>query len=251
MQIVQADAAARDAFASKRERQAVDFHRTDQMNIHVLADTTQLDTLVADQTRANAAELVSLPKMTTTASVEAHFLIGGRYPVPTIDDPSAAPLTDSGGTAKAALASPKSEFGIRLSMRPIQLPNGLLRVRVKPRVQTVDFGNSTTRTGKFVPAIVTRQINRSIDLKPGQSFAITGILNDEIVQQLKRVPDLEKQAPDAKHPQRPHPPPRQQPDRPSDAPNRHAPSCGLIRSPSASPRAHVAPQHWARPATTG
>ncbi len=73
-------------------------------------------------------------------------------------------------------------------MRPIQLPNGLLRVRVKPRVQTVDFGNSTTRGGKFVPAIVTRQINRSIDLKPGQSFAITGLLNDQVVQLLP-VPD--------------------------------------------------------------
>ena len=129
--------------------------------------------------------------MTTTAGVEAHFLIGGRYSVPTIDDPSATPLAESDGTAKAAPALPRSEFGIRLSMRPIPLPNGLLRVRVKPRVQTVDFGNSTARAGKFVPAIVTRQINRSIDLKPGQSFAITGILNDEIVQQLKRLPDLE------------------------------------------------------------
>lgn len=48
---------------------------------------------------------------------------------------------------------------------------------MKLRVQTMDFGNSTTRGGKFIPAIVTRQTNRSIDLKPGQSFAITGLLN--------------------------------------------------------------------------
>ena len=67
VQIVQADTAAGNAFASKRERQAVDFNRTDQMNIHVLRENTPLDTLVAAQTRANAAELVSLPKMTTTA----------------------------------------------------------------------------------------------------------------------------------------------------------------------------------------
>ena len=33
VQIVQADTAAGNAFASKRERQAVDFNRTDQMNI--------------------------------------------------------------------------------------------------------------------------------------------------------------------------------------------------------------------------
>ncbi len=180
VQIVQADTAAGNAFASKRERQAVDFNRTDQMNIHVLRENTPLDTLVAAQTRANAAELVSLPKMTTTAGVEAHFLIGGRYPVPTIDDPAAP----AGQPAPNAAASPKSEFGIRLTMRPIPLTNGLLRVRVKPRVQTVDFGNSTTRGGKFVPAIVTRQINRSIDLKPGQSFAITGLLNHQVIQLL-------------------------------------------------------------------
>ena len=190
VQIVQADTAAGNAFASKRERQAVDFNRTDQMNIHVLRENTPLDTLVAAQTRANAAELVSLPKMTTTAGAGnsfgwAHFLIGGRYPVPTIDDPAAP----AGQPASNAAPLPTSEFGIRLTMRPIPLPNGLLRVRVKPRVQTVDFGNSTTRGGKFVPAIVTRQINRSIDLKPGQSFAITGLLNDQVVQQLTRVPE--------------------------------------------------------------
>ena len=66
---------------------------------------------------------------------------------------------------------------------------------VKPPVQTVDFGNSTSRGGQFVPAIVTRQINRAIDLKPGQSFAITGLLNDQVVQQLKCVPDLQNKHP--------------------------------------------------------
>ena len=76
---------------------------------------------------------------------------------------------------------------------PSHTLHGMLRVRVTPRVQTVDFGRSTTRDGQFVPAIVTRQTNRVVDLQPGQSFAITGVLNDEVVRQLQKVPELGNQ----------------------------------------------------------
>ena len=76
-----------------------------------------------------ADHAVTASNAVATAGVEAHFLIGGRYPVPTIDDPSAPLFTDSGSTAKAALASPKSEFGIRLSMRPEQWRNHVEKVR--------------------------------------------------------------------------------------------------------------------------
>jgi pilus assembly protein CpaC len=194
VQIVQAGPGAGNALAAERAQQAVDFQRDDQMSVHILRENAPLDAIVAAQRNRNDLDIVSLPKMTTTAGLEAHFVIGGRYPVPTVDDPAApaGQSRDSNGAGRGGTA-PRSEFGLRLSLRPTPLPNGMLRVRVTPRVQTVDFGRSTTRDGQFVPAIVTRQTNRVVDLQPGQSFAITGVLNDEVVRQLQKVPELNNQ----------------------------------------------------------
>jgi Flp pilus assembly secretin CpaC len=50
-----------------------------------------------------------------------------------------------------------------INLHPIILPNGLIRVRVRPQITSVDFGNATLRKGRYVPAIVTRQIDATYD----------------------------------------------------------------------------------------
>ena len=66
------------------------------------------------------------------------------------------------------------------------LPNGLIRVRVRPQITSVNFGNATLRGGRYIPSINTRQTDATYDVKPGQTIALTGLFNDEIVQQLRR-----------------------------------------------------------------
>jgi Flp pilus assembly secretin CpaC len=53
--------------------------------------------------------------------------------------------------------------GWKLNLHPIILPNGLIRVRVRPQITSVDFGNATLRKGRYVPALVTRQIDATYD----------------------------------------------------------------------------------------
>ena len=70
------------------------------------------------------------------------------------------------------------------------LPDGQIRVRVHAIVNGVDFGNSTLRSGYLVPAVTTRQVNKLIDVKPGQTFVITGLINQQTMTRLQAVPEV-------------------------------------------------------------
>ena len=50
-----------------------------------------------------------------------------------------------------------------MNLHPIILPNGLIRVRVWPQITSVNFGNAPLRKGRYVPALVTRQIDATYD----------------------------------------------------------------------------------------
>jgi Flp pilus assembly secretin CpaC len=54
---------------------------------------------------------------------------------------------------------------LQLNLHPVVLPNGLIRVRLRPQVTAADFGNATLYRGRYVPALVTRQIDAMFDVK--------------------------------------------------------------------------------------
>jgi len=84
------------------------------------------------------------------------------------------------------LKLPEHDFGMQLNFQPFILPNGKIRVRLRPRVTSANYTDATLRGGRYVPSISTRQTDATYDVKPGQTIALTGLLNDEIIQQLRR-----------------------------------------------------------------
>ena len=126
----------------------------------------------------------------------ARFLAGARKDVPTQPDPfaessrnplAAPPPLGAPEPAATALNLRQQDFGLQLNLRPVILSSGLIRVRVNPQVRSVDFGNATSRRGRYVPALSTRQINVTYDVKPGQTIALTGLFDDETMQKLRRT----------------------------------------------------------------
>ena len=188
VQMVQAGPAAIDAVAQKRLLADADLVPAGTISLHILEENAALAALVDAQTAAGTLELIATPVLSAPNGRWVDFLIGGQYAVPVVADEAAlAALPD--GAPHPPPVIPR-EMGIRLRLRPILLPDGKIRIRVLATVTSVDFERATLRSGYFVPAMSSRQINTFIDIAPGQDFAITGLVNEQVMRQFARIPEL-------------------------------------------------------------
>jgi pilus assembly protein CpaC len=61
---------------------------------------------------------------------------------------------------------------------------------VAPEVSELDFSNALTTSGFVVPALTTRRVSTVIELADGQSFAIAGLLKDDVREIVSKFPLL-------------------------------------------------------------
>lgn len=125
-------------------------------------------------------EILAQPDLVTTDGKEAHFTVGGEFPVP---------VPQSGASA-GAITVQFREFGIRLSFTPTSMLNGALKLHVQPEVSTLDAANGIVLSGFNIPALSTRKVDTEVELSPGQSFVIAGLLDDRVTQNLSKIPGI-------------------------------------------------------------
>ena len=125
-------------------------------------------------------QILAQPDLVTTDGKEAHFTVGGEFPVP---------VPQSGASA-GAITVQFREFGIRLSFTPTTMLNGDLKLHVQPEVSTLDAANGIVLSGFNIPALSTRKIDTEVELSPGQSFVIAGLLDDRVSQNLAKIPGI-------------------------------------------------------------
>jgi len=82
------------------------------------------------------------------------------------------------------------EFGVRLNFTPTLTPDGLVHLKVKPEVSSLDFTNALTLQGFVIPALATNRFESEMSLTDGQSFAIAGLMDNRVTQQLQKVPGI-------------------------------------------------------------
>ena len=63
-------------------------------------------------------------------------------------------------------------------------------MQVTPEVSELDFSNAAVISGFVVPSVTTRRVSTSIELADGQSFAIAGLLKDEVREVVSKFPVL-------------------------------------------------------------
>ena len=74
--------------------------------------------------------------------------------------------------------------------RPNILDSKHISLTVAPEVSELDFSNALRTQGFTVPAISTRRAMTTIELADGQSFAIGGLLRDNVRTDVKQFPFL-------------------------------------------------------------
>jgi pilus assembly protein CpaC len=110
------------------------------------------------------------PNLVTTSGQKATFLAGGQFPYP-------VPQSSGGSTAITIQFQP---YGVQLDFTPIVLGNGRIRMRVHPDVSELDFSHTVTLDGTTVPGLTERSADTTVELAQGQTFALAGLLQDQI-----------------------------------------------------------------------
>jgi pilus assembly protein CpaC len=125
-------------------------------------------------------ESLAEPNLITQDGKEASFLAGGEFPYPVVQ----------GGGANQSVTIVFKEFGVRLKFTPTITGGGYVHLKVAPEVSTLDFANAVVLEGFRVPALATRRTETEVELRDGQTFAISGLLDRNMNETLRRVPGI-------------------------------------------------------------
>lgn len=116
------------------------------------------------------ARILAEPNLMAGNRDTATFLAGGEIPVP-IAQPS--------GNGQATITIQFREFGIRLNFIPEILNDSLVKLHVNPEVSTLDNSNAVVLSGFRIPALRTRRISTTVDVKRDESMVLSGLMDEE------------------------------------------------------------------------
>ncbi|HSB46189.1 MAG TPA: type II and III secretion system protein family protein [Nitrospira sp.] len=125
----------------------------------------------------NLLKVLAKPNLVALNGQEAAFLAGGEFPIPV---PQAFGL----------VTIQFKKFGVGLVFTPNVLNSKHISLNVAPEVSELDFQNALRTQGFTVPAISTRRAATTIELADGQSFAIGGLMRDNVKESVKKFPYL-------------------------------------------------------------
>jgi pilus assembly protein CpaC len=149
------------------------------VNLLIQGDAARLDAVIRALKSTGEFRSLAQPNLVTREGEEASFLAGGEFPFPSIQ-----------GGATNAVTIEWREFGIRLNFTPTITNSGNIRLRVAPEVSSLDFGNGLTFQGFQIPALLSRKVNTDVELRPGQTLAIGGLLDNSMLQDVDKIPIL-------------------------------------------------------------
>ena len=108
-------------------------------------------------------------------------MAGGEFPFPTINS------STTGGAISPVITVQFKPFGVQLKFTPTITDTGAIHLWVRPEVSSLDFSNAISLQGVQIPALSTRRVETEVVLKDGESFAIAGLIDSRVTQQLARV----------------------------------------------------------------
>ncbi len=153
---------------------------SDFLNIFIFNNKYNIGTVVRALSEKGLFQSLAEPNLIATNGKEASFLAGGEYPYPVVQ-PGAS------GTSVSIIFK---EFGIRLRFTPTVLGGDLVNLKVEPEVSALDFSNAIVLQGFRIPALSTRRTQTEVELRDGQTFAIAGLLNNNVTDTMRKIPGI-------------------------------------------------------------
>jgi pilus assembly protein CpaC len=133
----------------------------------------------------NLLKILAEPNLVALNGQRANFLAGGQFFIP---------VAQSAGTTTgtSAISAQPVDFGVRLEFLAHILDNDVIRLTVDPEVSQPDFTIATTFVagGSPTPGLNKRSAHTTVELKPGQTLAIAGLMSLTLDGTTRRIPGL-------------------------------------------------------------
>jgi pilus assembly protein CpaC len=155
----------------------------------VTAVGTGIKELTIDgEKRDGLVKILAEPNVMAISGQEASFLAGGKIFIPVAQNAV-------GGAGLITLE--EKEYGVAVKFTPTVLAGGRINLRVAPEVSELNregIGISTGGSGNsstaILPSFTTRRAATTVQLQDGQSFAIGGLIRNNVTSTIKRFPFL-------------------------------------------------------------
>jgi len=141
-------------------------------------------TLLAEAAKNDGlVKILAEPTIVAMSGHEGKFLVGGKVFLPVTQG--------TGGGTSVTLE--EREFGVGLKFVPTVLDAGRVSLRVASEVSEISkeplvFSAGTTNT--VLPAMTTRNVSTTVQLRDSQSLVIGGLLRNNITESVKAFPLL-------------------------------------------------------------
>jgi len=155
---------------------------SDVLNLFYFNTDLNLGATLKDLQNKGVLEVLAEPTLMTIHGQPAKFLAGGEFPYPVVQP--------SGGGGVTSVTIQFRQYGVKLDFTPFVNPDGTIRLKVLPEVSALDYTNEVVIAGYTLPAISTRKAETEIELRDGQSFGISGLLDRRTTEQLSKIPGI-------------------------------------------------------------
>jgi pilus assembly protein CpaC len=126
-------------------------------------------------------KVLAEPNLVAVSGEEAEFLAGGEIPIPVVQ-----------GTGTTNVTIEYKPFGVAVKFTPYVLSENRIRMAVQPEVSEVSTDNALVVSGFSVPSINTRRARTTVELAPGESFMIAGLIKDQMRATIDQLPGVKE-----------------------------------------------------------
>ncbi|WP_198507396.1 type II and III secretion system protein family protein [Mariprofundus ferrinatatus] len=122
------------------------------------------------------AKVLAEPNLVALSGQEGSFLVGGEFPID---------VAQSGAVAGAITVEYK-EFGVGLKFTPTVLDSTKINLQLQAEVSSI----AAAATLSNAPTLRTRRASTTVEVADGQSFAIAGLIQNDVNNNIDKVPGL-------------------------------------------------------------
>jgi pilus assembly protein CpaC len=141
------------------------------------AGSTSINTVLDALDHEGLVTVLAEPNITAVSGASANFLAGGEYPIPVPQ-----------GLGQVTIEFKK--YGVSLDSVATIVDGGRIHLTVRPEVSQLSTQGEIILNGITIPALTTRRAETTVDLASGQSFAIAGLLSNDVNHTVQKVPGL-------------------------------------------------------------
>jgi pilus assembly protein CpaC len=154
---------------------------SDPLNFLLFSSKLNVGMTLKDLEAKQVLQILAEPTITTLSGEKANFLAGGEFPFPVIQGSS---------TGTTSVTIQFRSYGVKVEFLPIVNADGTIELKVAPEVSALDFTNAVTISGYTIPALSTRRADTQVTLHSGQSFAISGLLDQRTTDLYNNTPGI-------------------------------------------------------------